>query len=928
LAAVWGEAEVAIHIDGNTLPAEVRAAAVEAATVGGKAFQSQFRKAFRGAVANSVSDLARSLGNLFQSTILSSGAVRGLYQATRQLRTQFRTFGSQLKQFGSNTLGNIRRGFSDFTKDIREDHIKVMGELRESFRAMKPTIDDWRASFPRATAAIEKTGESIRNFRTSMREMGREFRDEQIKVMGDLRESFRAMKPSIDDLQQTFPGVTRVVRGTRRAFERVRDVAGEVSERFKSLGPDAADMAPAMDRLRESWRTLTLTFRQGRAGMDGAREGIANLQVAMNDLEAQTRETTAVADEANDAIGRRSRRSSRTGVGGIRALLSSWKRLPHGLRQAIFWIGLTIAALGSLSVLGSALSGTIVTLITMLTTLGAAAGIATAGFFGLFGEGENLTEGAQRAKTAFEELGAAFHGLQSGIVTAMFEDMAPSIQAITDALPKITDSLNGFATSVGDNIGRIFEALASDSSIATINALFDGMRPILDSLTTAAIGFGDAIGDILVVSLPFAQNFAAAIGDVATKFSEWTSSEEGRERIREFFETAERIMPPLVDTVVAIADALAGLVTETTITGFITFLDSVKEFAGVLGGLVGVVANLNVFGVLAAILVVFGEALAPLIVPLQTMATIIGEQLIIGLETLGPSFSKLGEALVPVIEFATVLITAILPTLFTIIDGGIQVITAIIDIFVALGEALFGTGEDTTLFGEVVTNVLGVIGPAFEVWNTLVVGGLEIIADLLRGDASAAWETFEGIVEGVCDALGINFDNVEVGMDVLKQKIKDVLSGIEGFFRGFGETVLDIFGGISSAISGLIGWFNDLFSAASNASSAASSASSAGGSGRIPVASGGLFRGPTRALIGEAGPEAVVPLRRSLSRVDPSVRWLSAIAQGITPPAMAAGGIVAGGRSVTVETINVNETGDSRRTANDVITRLAEFVNG
>jgi len=63
-------------------------------------------------------------------------------------------------------------------------------------------------------------------------------------------------------------------------------------------------------------------------------------------------------------------------------------------------------------------------------------------------------------------------------------------------------------------------------------------------------------------------------------------------------------------------------------------------------------------------------------------------------------------------------------------------------------------------------------------------------------------------------------------------------------------------------------------------------------------ASGGMVNGATHALVGEAGPEAIVPLNRNLNQVDPSVRWLSAIAQGKTP-AMASGGVAGGG--VTIE---------------------------
>jgi hypothetical protein len=60
------------------------------------------------------------------------------------------------------------------------------------------------------------------------------------------------------------------------------------------------------------------------------------------------------------------------------------------------------------------------------------------------------------------------------------------------------------------------------------------------------------------------------------------------------------------------------------------------------------------------------------------------------------------------------------------------------------------------------------------------------------------------------------------------------------------------------------------------------------GDGYAPTAVGGTFTNAQRRIIGEAGPEAVVPLARNLNLVDPSVRWLSAIAQGKMMPAAGA----------------------------------------
>lgn len=87
------------------------------------------------------------------------------------------------------------------------------------------------------------------------------------------------------------------------------------------------------------------------------------------------------------------------------------------------------------------------------------------------------------------------------------------------------------------------------------------------------------------------------------------------------------------------------------------------------------------------------------------------------------------------------------------------------------------------------------------------------------------------------------------------------------------------------------------------------------------AASGGLFYGPTHALIGEAGPEAVVPLHRSLSQVDPAVRELSAIAQGLRTPRLARGGIADNRPSITMNVYSPQS--DPRAVAMETINYLA-----
>lgn len=94
------------------------------------------------------------------------------------------------------------------------------------------------------------------------------------------------------------------------------------------------------------------------------------------------------------------------------------------------------------------------------------------------------------------------------------------------------------------------------------------------------------------------------------------------------------------------------------------------------------------------------------------------------------------------------------------------------------------------------------------------------------------------------------------------------------------------------------------------------------------LAAGGIATKPTVSLWGEAGPEAIVPLNRPLSQVDPSVRALSAFAQGLSPAGRMAGTGAAGGRSFTIEpgAIVVQGNLQPEATATTVVNRIAERI--
>jgi hypothetical protein len=86
-------------------------------------------------------------------------------------------------------------------------------------------------------------------------------------------------------------------------------------------------------------------------------------------------------------------------------------------------------------------------------------------------------------------------------------------------------------------------------------------------------------------------------------------------------------------------------------------------------------------------------------------------------------------------------------------------------------------------------------------------------------------------------------------------------------------------------------------------------------------AAGRIANSPIVSLIGEEGPEAVVPLNRPLSQVDPSVRWLSAIAQGLTPVGNTPRSVSS--KTTSVGEVNVYTTAPPEAVAKEVLNTLA-----
>ena len=229
-------------------------------------------------------------------------------------------------------------------------------------------------------------------------------------------------------------------------------------------------------------------------------------------------------------------------------------------------------------------------------------------------------------------------------------------------------------------------------------------------------------------------------------------------------------------------------------------------------------------------------------------------------------------------------IAAILTGVWTIISGiislGLQTIAfvwttvwqGISDFFTTIWNAI------VAFAAPIVAQVVAIIQPPIDAlfgwWNGVWQGISDFFTDIWNGMVS-----FIGpIVDGISGAIHGVFDGFLGWWQGVWQGVEDFFGDV---WDGLAGTAEDAINGILDVINGMIEGINGLADGLSALSGGAISLDLP----TIPkLATGALVLSPSLYQVGEAGPEAVVPLNRPLSQVDPAVRGLSAYAQGLGNP--------------------------------------------
>lgn len=911
-----GRVEFNVGADGRILEPELRRIGRQAGIAGGKALTGAMNKEVRQGFA----PVRKSFRDLLSSIIQNTPALRVLQQRMERFGTSVRSVARTALDNLSTKMDYLRGRSRELGEAIRDRLDGPLSQLRERADDVRTRLTDLGDTVrSRVTSAFERASAPIRTFGARIRDLGPD--------VDAIRPKFRAFADELERFNRT-SFRPRVFSNLSRALASIPAPAGRAATAVKKVGSSFRGMANdsgIASRIFKSHSAKTIALWTGLVLALG--EGTATLGSGVGASLTALISSVSLALAAAGGI-------ALAAVGGlvvqvtlaISALQRMKERVP-GVQGAIENLSGAWSAAGDAvaDVWGPKVISFLDTVAEKLSSpaLAQAMGSSLAGITDAFtsaldspGFKQFLTQLETGIPSALEDLGRGFANIFGGLGSI-----------IAGATPVLQEFASQFESFFGEWANTMAEAAANGE----LQAFFARAKDSLDALFGLIGAVGGALGTLFAAGQDTGDSMLTTLTDLFNKFNEWMQSIEGQTALQEWFDNGERIFNALIDLGGDLGQTLGNLVTPESVERLINFMDGLGEFLPIAGEILELFGQLDVLNIFVGILNTIGAFLAPLLPPLQELATMVGETLVTAFSDLEGPLGRLGEALAPILQRFIELAIIVLPSVIDIVIGAITVMADIVSALANVSNAAAAMGNAFDVVKGIVSIVMDTITTAVTFFQTIASGAFQFISALLRGDFSGAFNIARDTVN---TAFGQIRDFIQRTSDKFSEIGNAVQNGVQNaqrFISGFRDFVSGAFGGISSIVQGVINAFNNLTGAAGRANSAASSVPqrSASDRGSTPMAAGGLLNGPRRILAGEAGPEAIVPLNRALSQVDPSVRWLSALAQGKTPN-FASGGVV-GGRSVTVAegaVTVIDRSGDPRRTANEVVNRVVERVAG
>lgn len=888
MAETLGEAYVRVHADTSLMGNEIERAAnkMNAQAIGSR-FGEKFAKGVQTSIRTRLDSAFKEgfvTGN-FEPFIKQFASVdKALDNATERL-DRMRTHGNMARDDFTDLSFAVHAAFDARAINQAEEHAKSIEKNRKAMRGLRGILNNLPDVMGRA--------------------FGKGSRNDFLNLTGSI----------VGGLAGIGTGIGKLILGIPDAFRAVQTMFQNVGSGIKGFFDDFASGAGVIGKLQAAFGSS----ENGAASLIGS---IGALLGPIGSLIVAGGVLAVVMSTVGFAV---------LALGEAFAVLTSFASLA---------VGGVVAVSGAI---GVALVGALAAAAPLALALAAGFGTVVVAF-------KNMSD---KTKAQFKPLGDQFDKLGSHIADVFFRDAPKWVNGLSSLMKTFAGpTMEGVAKGVRDAFSGMLKDFQNPAMTNALKAISDALGPLAGTLATALGKVFQGITAFMVPLLPLAQQLANAIGAVAFQFAAWAQSAEGQSSISSFFTKAWGLAKDLWGILLNVGDALGTVLmtgSDSAGAGFLGWLkektEDLKKFLKTPEGqnqLQTWFDNAKTLGTeLWGTLEKVGGTLKALDTPANRefatkLVADIGN-IIKFLGDMGPAFEATGKAIeamaiaaAPALSILLVTISGIAHALGLLLgawgklpgqEWATEASHAMEEVEAAAwkaGQAVIngipkevnvefdgdashlqeatidGTKYIATVDKEHNTNFLGSaagVEAAAAAANTGIVGvppdhNTDFLGKLDALQRSA--DESRGAIAGVETAWWTDFYGKDGGINRAaadaRQNINTVPSVYTTTFTGDISGILAKIAIARQQISGLMAQSDGL--ALGNADLGQRAAG-----GIVGMAAGSILKGPRVILAGEAGPEAIVPLRRDLSRVDPSVRGLSAFAQGKSGMGIEAGAI-------------------------------------
>ena len=403
--------------------------------------------------------------------------------------------------------------------------------------------------------------------------------------------------------------------------------------------------------------------------------------------------------------------------------------------------------------------------------------------------------------------------VETGDVAGAQEVILAELESQYGGVAAATASASDKLALAGDNIKESFGA----ALLPVFANLVEGLLPVFDQI-------GTALGEAATAATPALQSIAdqipgiiegfipliPLIADIATLFLELVAA-------------ALPFISQVLEVMMPVLEALLPVIVDAVESALMPLLDVFLDLVPALAPLV------------EEILPIFAETIATLAPLFATLVEMLAPMIAEILPPLAALFLSLLQAIMPFVE-------AYLPIL-------LELFVALVPLILQLGLAFM---------------------PLVELILPILVGILEFLAPLLQLIA----EIFSVVLVAALGMFADGLTLISEGIAKFSEFFKETFEGIKSFFA---PIINALIAGFEGFVNGVIDGINTVIRAINSLKwKVPSWVPKIGGQTwgfnfatlsriqlpRVELAEGGIVTGPTEALIGEAGPEAVIPLDR------------------------------------------------------------------